>query len=378
MKSRMKGGVAWALGAMLACAGAAQAADMSGALSILLRDPDTGELGVAVLSHAPACGSFVPWVEAGVGVIATQGETNGSWGPRGLQMLRDGVPVQGVVDSLMHSDEGYPRRQIGVLDATGWPAGYTGNDLVNWSGGILDSNLAAQGNTMPNHLVIEAVMDTVKGLTRLPLAERLLAGLELADQRRGDWRGARSAALLVGRPNPARPEDATRFISLRVDDDPAPVVALERLYRAWRAGRLVGAYLDYADAYRRADRPALAQVELRRARGAVTEALADTTLGAPALNAMAWQLAQRGAMLDQAWAAIARAQLAEPRSTEFTDTAAEVRYRQGRVADALALATEASKRVPPDEYLRSRVGFFTAEAKKQPAAGGGRSGKKKG
>lgn len=370
--------LSWVLGMLLSTAAAAQAADMSGALSIVLRDPDTGELGVAVMSHAPACGTLVPWVQAGVGAIATQGETNGSWGPRGLQMLRDGVPAQGVVDSLMRSDAGYLRRQLGLLDATGWPAGYSGTDLVNWSGGILDSNLAVQGNTMPNNLVIEAVVDTLRALKRRPLAERMLAGLMLADSRRGDWRGARSVALLVGRPNPARPEDASRFVYLRVDDDPAPVIALDRLYRAWRAGRLVGAYLDYADSFKQAGQPARAQFEQGRARAAVAAALADSALGAPALNAMAWQLAQRGAMLDQAWSAIARAQLAEPRSTEFTDTAAEVRYRQGRVTDALALATEASKRVPPDEYLKSRMAFFAAEAKKAPpAAGDGKGAAKK-
>ena len=354
-------------GAILGPAGRVRAADMSGALSIMARDPATGEIGVAVLSHAPACGNWTPWVEAGVGAIATQGETNASWGPRGLEMLRKGVPVERMVDSLMHSDEGFQRRQIGALDRTGWPAGYSGNDLVNWSGGILDTNFAIQGNNMPDHLVIEAIADTVLRLRALPLAERLLAGLASGQRRRADWRGARSAAILIGRVHPDRPEDASRYVYLRVDDDPDPVGKLARLYLAWRASRLVAAELDYAAWYRKSGQ-ARAGIEQSQARGDVAAALYDTTLGAPALNAMAWQLAQRGVLLDQAWRAIERARKAEPRSTEFSDTAAEVRYRQGRLADALALAREGSKRVPADEYLQARVKFFEQAAAKPGAA----------
>lgn len=340
------------------CAGTARAADMSGAVSIVARDPLTGELAVAVLSHAPASGNLMPWVQADVGAIATGGETNGSWGPRGLQMLREGVPVGRMVDSLMHSDPHFQRRQIGALDRAGWPSGYTGVELVNWSGGVLDTNLAVQGNTMIHHQALDAVIDTVKGLAGQPLAERLLAGLLLAQANRADWRGARSAALLVGRMNPERPDDASRYVYLRVDDDPDPAGQLERIYRAWRAGRLVAAHLDYAAWYRKAGEGARADAEQKRARAAVAQALADSGLGAPALNAMAWQLAQRGAMLDHAWTAIERARMAEPRSTEFSDTAAEVRYRQGRMAEALALAQEGHKRVPPDEYLAGRVLHF--------------------
>src|SRR5512132_2838433 len=101
---------------LVAWAGAARAADMNGSLSIVAHDPRTGEFAVAALSHAPACGNLVPWVEAGVGAIALGGEVNGSWGPRGLQMLRDGVPVQRMSDSLMSSDSGLQRRQIGAID----------------------------------------------------------------------------------------------------------------------------------------------------------------------------------------------------------------------------------------------------------------------
>ena len=357
-----------------------RAADMSGAFSVILYDPATGEIGIGVLSHAPACGGYVPWVEAGVGAIATQGETNASWGPRGLDMLRAGVPVEKMVDSLMKSDPGFQRRQLGALDRTGWPGGYTGIELVNWSGGILDSNFAMQANTMNTHLVMDVLADTVRAIKDRPLADRLLLALALGERLKADWRGARSAAILVGRVNPERPEDTGRYISLRVDDSAHPSAVLAAQYRAYRAARLVAAHLDYAGWYRGSGDAARAGLEELRARDDVQSALADSALPAPALNAMAWQLAQRGAMLDQAWEATQRAQAAEPRSTEFTDTAAEVRYRQGRVAEALALAKDALSRVPPDEYLQSRVKFFEAEAAKPapPGATGKGKPKKKG
>ena len=334
----------------------ARAADMSGAFSILARDPLTSEMAVAAFSHAPACGNIVPWVQAGVGAIATQGEANSSFGPRGQAMLRDGVRVDYLVDSLMRTDPGAMRRQIAALDRRGNPAGFSGLELVNWSGGILDSNLAVQGNCMRDNASLQAIFDTlVAESPERPLAERLLDGLAMADRRRADWRGARSAVLLIGRIHAQHPEDATRYIYLRVDDDPDPLGKLAALYRTWRASHLVASYLDYASWYRKEGSPPRAARDSVRAGEAVAAALADDALGAPALNAMAWALAQRGTMLDQAWSAIERARKAEPKSTEFTDTAAEVRWRQGKQAEAIALLEEAHKMVPADEYIAARL-----------------------
>jgi uncharacterized Ntn-hydrolase superfamily protein len=355
----------------------ARAADMSGAFSVILYDPATDEIGIGVLSHAPACGAYVPWVEAGVGAIATQGETTPAWGPRGLDLLRRGVPVEKMVDSLMQSDADFQRRQLGALDRTGWPGGFTGVELVNWSGGVLDSNFAMQANTMINHVVMDVLADTVRATRDQPLAERLLLALSLGERLKADWRGVRSAAILVGRLNPERPDDRERYISLRVDDGPHPAAQLAAQYRAYRAARLVAAEFDYAGWYRRSGDPGRAAREEARAKADVQSALRDSMLSAPALNAMAWQLAQRGVLLGEAWEAATRAQAAEPRSTEFTDTAAEVRFRQGRVADALALAKDALSRVPPDEYLQARVKFFEAEAAKPaPPVAAGKAKKK--
>ena len=337
----------------------ARAADMNGSFSIVARDPYTAEWGVACMSHAPACGNTVPWVQAGIGAIATQGETNATWGPLGLSYMRDGMLPTAVADTLQKMDAGMQRRQVALLDRKGWPGGYAGGELVNWSGGILDSNLAVQGNTMRDNRSLQAIFDSLKLMDPdLPLADRMLDGLAWADRRRADWRGVRSAALLIGRVNPKRPEDSSRYIYLRVDDDPDPIRKLAKLYRSWRASQLVAAHLDYAAWEKAAKAPDRAARDSTRASEAVKAALADTSVGAPALNAMAWALAQRGAMLDQAWAAIERALKAEPKSTEFMDTAAEVRSRQGKAAEALAIIQKASSSVPTDEYLSGRVDYF--------------------
>jgi hypothetical protein len=198
----------------------------------------------------------------------------------------------------------------------------------------------------------------------------MLDGLTYANHRKADWRGVRSAALLIGRVNPKRPEDTSRYVYLRVDDDPDPVAKLNALYRSWRASQLVAAHLDYAAWEKSANGADRAARDSARASDAVKAALADTSLGAPALNAMAWALAQRGVMLDQAWSAIEKARKREPKSTEFLDTAAEVRSRQGRGADAIALIEQAAKAVPTDEYLAERVKYFREKAPGSAASSG--------
>ena len=347
----------------------ARAADMNGSFSIVARDPYTSEWAVACMSHALACGNTVPWVQAGIGAIATQGETNATWGPIGLSYMRDGMLPTAVADTLMKMDGGMQRRQVAILDRRGWPGGYAGNELVNWSGGILDSNLAVQGNTMADNHSLQAIFDSLKLMDPdLPLADRMLDGLAFANQRRADWRGVRSAALLIGRVNPKRPQDTSRYVYVRVDDDPDPLAKLAALYRAWRASQLVAAHLDYAAWEKAAKAPDRAARDSSRAADAVAAALADPALGAPSLNAMAWALAQRGAMLDQAWAAIEKARKLEPKSTELLDTAAEVRSRQGMGAEAIALIEQAAKAVPTDEYLAGRVDHFRKMAPGSAAA----------
>ncbi len=361
-RSRVGWLVVAALAALLGPARTARASDMAGAFSIVLRDPATGEFGVVAISHAPAVGAWATWVDANVGAVAVQGDIEPSWGPRALAMLAHGMGAQAVVDSLRKSDPGYYRRQVGLLDRHGLPGGFTGPYLVNWSGGWIDTNLAVQGNTMPGPDALKAVVDTLYHSKGREIVSRLFGGLVRARQAHVDFRGPRSAVLVVGRPNPDRPGDATRYVSLRVDDDPDPLVALARLYVNWRAGRLVAARLDDAvHAQARGD-AALAARASAEALALAGAALKDSSVSAASLNAMAWALAQHGAGLDEAWQAIDRARLAEPRSNELADTAAEVRLRQGRAQEAFAIEKAALVRVPLDEYLKERVGTLCKQA----------------
>jgi len=342
--------------------GTAHASDMAGSFSIILRDPKTGEMGIAAYSHAPACGAWVPWVDANVGAVITQGDIEASWGPRALAMLAKCVRPEKIVDSLRTMDPGNFRHQLGMIDRHGWPGGYTGPYLVNWSGGWLDSNLAVQGNTMTGHEALDAVVDTLYKTKGKPIAGRLLGGLVRAHAAKVDFRGARSAVLVIGRPNRDRPQDATRYVDLRVDDADDPIRELEVQYANWRAGRLVGARLDDAarQLARRDSAGALATFD--EVQGMVTGALADSGVSAASLNAMAWALARRGAMLADAWTAVERARRDDPHSNEYADTEAEIRLRQGRVKEAHEIERAALKRVPLDEYLQERVEIMRKQA----------------
>jgi uncharacterized Ntn-hydrolase superfamily protein len=331
----------------------AGAADMQGSLSLLGLDRASGAIGVAVVSDAPACGASIPWVEAGVGAIATQGEVNPSWGPRGLELLKAGVPPQAVCDTLYRNDPGYLRRQVGVLDRSGATGGFSGLELIGFSGGVIDTLVAVQGHSLSYTTALMATHDTFTVHPELALPERLLHALAFgATQARGPLR---SAALLVGRVDPGRPESATRWISLRVDDSATPVADLQRLYRDFAAARLVESHLRFADLAARAQSPARERADRARAGALLAAALADTSVGAQAMNALAAGLALRGEHLDQAAAAAARALAREPRNRAFLDTASHVAERRGDRAAALDYAKRAAAVAPRDEYLRERV-----------------------
>lgn len=347
----------------LASAGPSAAADMQGVLSIIAMDRASGAIGIAVISDAPGCGAAVPWVEAGVGAIATQGGVNPGWGPRGLEYLRRGVAPQAVVDSLYRNDPGYLRRQVGVMDRNGVTGGYTGLELIGFAAGVIDSLLAVQGNSLSYTDALLALRDTVLAHSDLPLPERLLHGITWGSTRaRGPLR---SAALLVGRVDPERPESATRWISIRVDDHRSPLYELQRLFRADAAAHLVESHLHFAGLARKAGDKAREKAERARAGHLVAAALADTTLPLSALNAMAWGLVQHGAHLEQAATAIGRALEREPRNRSFLDTASALAERRGDRATALAFARRAAEAAPRDEYLNERAKALGAAAAKK-------------
>jgi uncharacterized Ntn-hydrolase superfamily protein len=338
----------------------AGASDMQGTLSVIGVERSTGAMGVAVVSHAPACGAEVPWVQAGTGAVATQGDVNADWGPAALGLLRDGMEPQALCDTLYKRDPAYLRRQIGVLDRRGRPGGYTGLELTSFSGGVIDTMVAVQGNALAGGDVLLAVHDSFVVWNDVPLPERLLASLRVGAAAAS--RPLRSAALLVGRVDPERPAAASRWIYLRVDDHPDPLAELERLYRVHAASRLVESHLHFAELGTRAGRADFAGSERGRAEALVAAALADSLLPPTALNAMAWGMAQHGAWLDRAELAARRAQAGEPTNPEYLDTLAELRARQGDRPGALVEAKRAFALAPRDDYFRERVLAFGGTA----------------
>jgi len=196
--------------------------------SICAFDPDADELGVAVQSKFLAVGAVVPWAMAGVGAFATQAWANTSYGPRGLQLLQGGHSPSDVVDILTSSDLAAEHRQLGVVDATGRSATYTGGRCLPWAGGLAGDGFAVQGNILAGEEVVAAMVRSFHE-SKGHLAERLLASLRAGEAAGGDRRGRQSAALLIVKPGGGYGGFNDRYVDLRVDDHPDPIRELARL-----------------------------------------------------------------------------------------------------------------------------------------------------
>jgi uncharacterized Ntn-hydrolase superfamily protein len=198
--------------------------------SIAACDRDAGQWGVATQSKFLAVGSVVPWAEPGVGAIATQAHANPRYGPNGLQLLREGLSASDVVERLTAADHGREQRQLGVVDARGGAATYTGADCLDWAGGSTGPGWAAQGNILVSERTVAALGTAFDESEGRPLAERLLEALAAGQAAGGDRRGQQSAALLVVEADGGYGGLSDVLVDLRLDDHPEPVAELARLY----------------------------------------------------------------------------------------------------------------------------------------------------
>jgi uncharacterized Ntn-hydrolase superfamily protein len=196
--------------------------------SIAAYDPATGDLGVAVASKFPAVGAMVPFAKAGVGAVATQALANLEYGPKGLQMMELGLSAEEAMAKLTENDAQRDDRQLGLVDAQGRSAAWTGKSCFNYAGHITGENFSAQGNILTGPEVVQAIAKSFQS-SKGSLAERLMAALEAGDAAGGDRRGKESAALLVVRAGAGYGGVTDRWIDLRVDDHPEPVRELRRL-----------------------------------------------------------------------------------------------------------------------------------------------------
>jgi uncharacterized Ntn-hydrolase superfamily protein len=198
--------------------------------SLVACDLDARQWGVATQSKFLGVGSIVPWAEAEVGAVATQSFANPQYGPHGLQLLREGLAATDVVERLTTADEGRAKRQLGIVDAQGRAATFTGEECHDWAGGVTGEGYAAQGNILVSEATVVALAETFEGARGAPLAERLLAALQAAQAAGGDRRGQQSAAILVVEKDAGYAGLTDVILDLRVDDHARPIDELQRLH----------------------------------------------------------------------------------------------------------------------------------------------------
>lgn len=191
--------------------------------SILARDPNTGELGVAVATRFFAVGALCPRVEGQVAALATQALVNPMLGILGMERLRAGEAPASVLADLIEADAGRASRQFHILGASGEIAAHTGDDCVPWCGAVRAENVSVAGNMLAGPAVVQATLDTFLALPHLPMAERLIAAMEAGEAEGGDARGRQAAALMIASRDPYTDLD------IRADDHADPLAELRRL-----------------------------------------------------------------------------------------------------------------------------------------------------
>ncbi len=196
--------------------------------SIVAVDRERGEIGIAVQSKFLSVGAVVPWVRAGAGAVATQSFANTTFGPRGLALLTNGAAPEAALDELLAGDDGRETRQVGIVDARGRAATFTGAECIPWAGGRIGDGYAAQGNCLAGPAVVDALAETFEAAGGT-LSHRLVAALAAAQAQGGDKRGQQSAALIVEKPGGGYGAFNDRYVDLRVDDHPRPIDELARI-----------------------------------------------------------------------------------------------------------------------------------------------------
>ena len=197
--------------------------------SIATFEPESQSWGVAVASKCLAVGHAVPWGAAHAGAVATQALANLSYGPDGVALLRSGHSARQVVDALTKPDRLASHRQLGVVDAKGTAANHTGADCLPWAGGIVDGDVAVQGNILAGEQVVREMLSAYRAARGEPFVRRLLSALEAGDAAGGDRRGRQSSAIRVWHEGAAYGGGLDVAVDLRVDDHASPIVELRRL-----------------------------------------------------------------------------------------------------------------------------------------------------
>lgn len=328
--------------------------------SIVGWDSLTGDLGIAVQSKFLAVGAVVPYAKAGVGAIATQAWANTSYGPRGLELLENGLRPQQVIETLLRSDSGMSKRQIGVVDAHGNSYAYTGSECMPYAGHINGSGYTAQGNILAGESVVKAMARTFE-IEEGDLPDRLLSALDAAERAGGDKRGRQSAALLVVRAQGGYAGFNDRMIDLRVDDDSLPLVRLRRIYKLWQQTFLGDVQMRSVEMFNQSKNFAAAQGLIRRMVNALNAQLRDRPDDPNVLNSAAWALTTNNIDRVRALELAKRAAKLAPENLNFLDTLAECHFQLQHIEEAIAIETELVGKDPGnDNYWRQLKKFKEA------------------
>lgn len=307
--------------------------------SIVARDPQTGELGVAVQSHWFSVGPLVPWAEAGVGAVATQAFVDPGYGPRGLERMRAGRSAPEALQDLAAMDAEADQRQVGMVDARGRAAAHTGRRTIPMAGHLAGAEYTVQANLMDKDTVWPAMARAYEAAPG-DLAERMLQALEAAELEGGDIRGRQSAALLVVAPESSGRPWEDRLVDLRVEDHPHPVDELRRLLSLHRLYRK----LNEGDEWVVKDDP-------ERAMAAYSAAMEMAPAAATNGEAAFWtgiSLVNLG-QVEQAILHLARAQAAHPRWADLIERLPAA----GQLPDDAGLLERLKQamRNPPPDFL---------------------------
>ena len=203
--------------------------------SIVAKDANTGEMAVGVQSHWFSVGTLVSWGKSGVGVVATQSFVNPSYGPKGIELMENGVSAEEALKNLTDNDEGRDFRQAAMLDVNGSVNAFTGEKCIESAGHFVGENFSVQANMMLNDEVIPAMKKAFQDNSNLPLAERIIKVFEAAESVGGDIRGKQSAALIVVGAEKTSNVWEDKKIDLRVDDSSNPIKEIKRLLKVHRA-----------------------------------------------------------------------------------------------------------------------------------------------
>lgn len=336
--------------------------------SIVAVDTVQHECGVAVASRFLAVGSVVPWARAGVGAVATQAAANTSFGPHGLAYLERGESAQETLKRLLAADSDPDARQVGIVDARGGAAIFTGQHCQGWAGGVKGFGFAVQGNRLTGPEVVDLAAKAFRE-TEGSLAERLLAALAAGDQAGGDRSGRQSAAILVVKAGGGYRGGNDRLVDLRVDDATNPVGELQRLYAVHAAHYLPAVHVRLGDDALASGRRDVAEREYSRVIHLYREAIAAHPKDPDLKNGLAWFYVRHRVNLDEAFRLAEEARRLAPDSWEIIDTLAEIHFARGQLHQAHEHAIRALQMDPDNTYLKSQEARFRQAVREKEIRG---------